>query len=85
MAAFRNRNVTSAGGKDCVDFRMFRNPNALVLNLIWLMLCRVPAAGAEDKILFQEDFRQPLGDRWKQIKFHDPTEYRIVNEAVEPA
>jgi hypothetical protein len=29
-------------------------------------------------VLFNEDFEKPLGDRWKQVKFGEPTDYRIV-------
>ena len=38
------------------------------------------ARGADGKILFREDFSQPLGDRWKQVKFGSLTDYRIVTE-----
>jgi hypothetical protein len=48
--------------------------------LILLLLRAFPAAGAETRILFDEDFQRPLGDRWRQIKFHEPTDYRIVTE-----
>jgi len=40
----------------------------------------VPAFGAGHKILFSESFEQPLGERWKQVKFGEPTDYRIVSE-----
>jgi len=36
--------------------------------------------GAEHTILFSEDFEKPLGNRWQQVKFGDPTDYRIVSE-----
>lgn len=55
-----------------------------VLTSVLLVLCCVSFARADDKVLFQEDFQQPLGDRWKQIKFHDPTEYRIVKDHAKP-
>jgi hypothetical protein len=38
------------------------------------------ARGADDKILFREDFSQPLSDRWKQVKFGSLTDYQIVME-----
>jgi hypothetical protein len=46
----------------------------------WLIVCCVPAAGAQDNILFREDFHQPLGERWRQIKFHDLTDYHVITE-----
>lgn len=39
-----------------------------------------PAIAAERTILFNEDFEKPLGERWKQVKFGEPTDYRIVTE-----
>jgi hypothetical protein len=51
-----------------------------------LLLLSLPgsfhARGAEDRILFQEDFQKPLGERWKHVKFHEPTEYRIVPDGT---
>jgi len=35
---------------------------------------------AEHAILFSEDFEKPLGERWKQVKFGELTDYRIVTE-----
>lgn len=49
------------------------------LLFLWL-LCSLPTDAAENKILFIEDFRRPLADRWKQIQFHEPTDYRIVTD-----
>lgn len=49
----------------------------LILSLIG-MLCCVPAGGAETRTLFSEDFEKPIGDRWHQVKFGDPTDYRVV-------
>jgi len=31
-------------------------------------------------VLFNEDFEKPLGERWKQVKFGEPTDYRIITE-----
>jgi len=39
-----------------------------------------PVFGADQKILFTENFEKPLGERWKQVKFGELTDYRIVTE-----
>ena len=39
-----------------------------------------PVLGAEHTILFSEDFEKPLGDRWKQVTFGEPTDYQVVQE-----
>jgi hypothetical protein len=36
--------------------------------------------GAGPEFLFKEDFEEPLGDRWKQVKFGELTDYRVVVE-----
>lgn len=39
------------------------------------------SAFARGAVLFNEDFEKPLGDRWKQVKFGELTDYRIVTES----
>lgn len=63
---------------------MSTEANSPVLNWLLLVLFCSSVAHAEDKILFQENFQQPLADRWKQIVFHDPTDYRIVKDDARP-
>jgi hypothetical protein len=41
-----------------------------------LIVCRHARASA----LFSEDFEKPLGERWKQVKFDDLTDYHVVTE-----
>jgi hypothetical protein len=55
-------------------------PKALAPGLALLLLNLISATAAENQILFHEDFRKPLADRWQQIKFHAPTEYRTVTQ-----
>jgi hypothetical protein len=38
------------------------------------------ALAAEHTVLFSEDFEKPLAERWKQVKFGELTDYRIVSE-----
>jgi hypothetical protein len=38
------------------------------------------ARAAEQKTLFVEDFKTPPGNRWKQVKFGEPTDYKIVTD-----
>jgi hypothetical protein len=44
------------------------------------VLVILPVLAAEHTILFNEDFEKPLGDRWKQVKFGELTDYRIITE-----
>jgi len=51
-----------------------------VTTFFFTLLIVVPVIGAEHTILFSEDFEKPLGDRWKQVTFGEPTEYKVVQE-----
>ena len=51
-----------------------------VVGLVMTIFVIAPALAAERTILFSEDFSQPLGGRWRQVKFGDLTDYRIVTE-----
>jgi len=47
-----------------------------------LAVLAIPAVlAAEHTVLFSEDFEKPLGERWKQVKFGELTDYRIVTES----
>jgi len=59
---------------------MLRGVKASALSLIFLAFFGASAVRGQDDVLFSEDFTKPLGDRWKQIRFHDPTEYFIVTD-----
>src|SRR6185369_15956438 len=54
--------------------------NAFAGLLTLMALCTPCGRCGESKVWFVEDFNQPLGDRWKQIEFHAPTDYRVVIE-----
>jgi hypothetical protein len=56
---------------------MARNRKGLFRWIIAVMLCSSLARGA---VLFSEDFETPLEERWKQVKFGELTDYRIVIE-----
>src|ERR1700739_4585236 len=53
---------------------------ALAPSLALVFRGRIPAQGADNQVLFHEDFQKPIADRWQQIKFHAPTEYRTVTQ-----
>ena len=57
---------------------MLRIFNARI-GLVW-MICGVCAASGDDRILFSEDFKTPIEGRWKEVRFHEPTDYRIVTD-----
>lgn len=46
----------------------------------WCVFIFFISAAARGAILFEEDFEKPLGERWKQVKFGELTDYRIVTE-----
>jgi len=58
---------------------MARVPNRFV-GFLFAILMIAPVLAAEHTILFREDFEKSLGDRWKQVKFGELTDYRIVTE-----
>lgn len=51
-----------------------------IVGFVLAILIIAPVPAAEHTILFGEDFEKPLGERWKQVKFGEPTDYRIVAE-----
>jgi hypothetical protein len=46
----------------------------------WFIAAMLSPALAHGAILFNEDFEKPLGERWKQVKFSELTDYKIVSE-----
>ena len=52
----------------------------LVGCLLFTLVSIAAAQSRGQQILFKEDFEKPLGDRWKQVKFGEPTDYRVVTE-----
>lgn len=55
---------------------MVRIPK-LAARVCVIVLCSAVSYGAA---LFSEDFDKPLAGRWKQVKFGELTDYRIVSE-----
>lgn len=58
--------------------RRLLNLLAQCLSVTLLWLAATPSA--HSAVLFSEDFEKPLGDRWKQVKFGELTDYHIVTE-----
>jgi hypothetical protein len=58
--------------------RRIRRISAGCFLFILISLAIARAAGPE--ILFKEDFEKPLGDRWKQVKFGELTDYKVAVE-----
>lgn len=52
----------------------------ILVGYLFAVLFLAPVIAAERTILFSEDFEKPLGERWKQVKFGELTDYRIVTE-----
>jgi hypothetical protein len=48
--------------------------------LLFTLVSLAVAQSMGQKVLFKEDFEEPLGDRWKQVKFGELTDYRVVVE-----
>lgn len=59
---------------------MARAQKILFISFAAIILAAGLALGADFKILFNEDFSQPLDERWKQVKFGSLTDYQIVTE-----
>jgi len=59
---------------------MRRLRNLLAQYLFACLLGIMAAPGAQSEVLFREDFEKPLGERWKQVKFGELTDYRVVTE-----
>jgi hypothetical protein len=60
---------------------MTRVPYGLTGLAIATLLWAISAHGADGQVLFHEDFEKPLGERWKQVKFGELTDYRVVTES----
>lgn len=60
---------------------MLRPLGILVGCLALVAASQLQPALAQGKVLFSENFQKPLGERWKPIRFHEPTDYRIVTES----
>lgn len=58
---------------------MARIPKSIAGFLLSLLIL-APVLGADHTVLFSEDFEKPLGERWKQVTFSEPTDYRVVQE-----
>lgn len=58
---------------------MDRIPRSLAV-LLFAVSLSVSVFAVDRTILFSEDFEKPLGERWKQVKFGELTDYRIVTE-----
>jgi hypothetical protein len=50
----------------------------MLLTAALLHRASLPMAGEKTRVLFQEDFVQPLGDRWQPVKFEVLTEYQVL-------
>lgn len=48
----------------------------------WMVVIFLGSAFVRGAVLFHEDFERPLGERWKQVKFGELTDYRIVAEGT---
>lgn len=46
----------------------------------WFGLFLLSPVLVQGGVLFQEDFEKPLGERWKQVKFGEVTDYQIIHE-----
>ena len=60
---------------------IWRGPTGILAAIILVLATKSPA-GPTPTVLFADDFNHGLGNRWQQVKFGAPTDYRIASEGT---